>query len=124
MTDTPLPRVLVADDEPAIRTLVSRVLRREGFDPREAFDGQDAIEQLDAGKYDALVLDLMMPRVDGFGVVEHLIDTNPAMMEKTIVLTAFPRTAARERLHHLCSIVSKPFELHELVTLVRECAGR
>jgi two-component system chemotaxis response regulator CheY len=104
--------------------LVSRVLRREGFEPMEAFDGQDAIEQLDAGKYDALVLDLMMPRVDGFGVVEHLIDTNPSMMEKTIVLTAFPRTAARERLHHLCSIVSKPFELQELVTLVRECAGR
>jgi DNA-binding response OmpR family regulator len=124
MTDTPLPRVLIADDEPAIRTLVSRVLRREGFEPMEAFDGQDAIEHLDAGKYDALVLDLMMPRVDGFGVVEHLIDTNPAMMEKTIVLTAFPRTAARERLHHLCSIESKPFELQELVTLVRECAGR
>ena len=124
MTDTELPRVLVADDEPAIRMLVTRVLRRAGFDPQEANDGQEAIERLDGGQYDALVLDLMMPRVDGFGVVDHLIETKPEMMEKTIVLTAFPRTAARQRLHHLCSIVSKPFELQELVTLVRDCASR
>jgi DNA-binding response OmpR family regulator len=124
MTDLNPRRVLVVDDEPAIRTLVSRVLRRAGFDPSEAIDGQDAIERLDAGPFDALVLDLMMPRVDGFGVVEHLIDTRPEMMERTIVLTAFPRTAVRERLHHLCNVVSKPFEMQELVDLVTHCASR
>ena len=81
MTDTPGPRVLVADDETSIRTLVSKVLKRAGFEPVEAFDGQDAIEHLDREQYDVLVLDLMMPRVDGFGVVEHLIETKPEMME-------------------------------------------
>ena len=124
MTDTPGPRVLVADDETSIRTLVSKVLKRAGFEPVEAFDGQDAIEHLDREQYDVLVLDLMMPRVDGFGVVEHLIETKPEMMEKTVVMTAFPKAAARERLHHLCCIVSKPFEVSELVSLVKECAAR
>jgi CheY-like chemotaxis protein len=118
------PRVLVADDEDAIRTLVSRMLRRAGFDPMEASDGQHAIEQLDSNGFDAVVLDLMMPRVDGFGVINHLIHTQPEMMEKTIVMTAFPKTAARERLHQLCSIVSKPFDVEELITLVRDCANR
>jgi CheY-like chemotaxis protein len=118
------PRVLVADDESSIRLLVSRVLKREGFEPVEATDGQDAIEHLDAGDYDVLVLDLMMPRVDGFGVVEHLIETKPRMMEKTVVMTAFPKAAAKERLHHLCCILSKPFEVAELISLVRECAAR
>jgi len=124
MTEGSLPRVLIADDEDSIRILVSRMLRRAGFDPVEASDGQYAIERLDGGKFDALVLDLMMPRVDGFGVVEHLIETQPHMMEKTVVMTAFPRTAAKQRLHHLCSIVSKPFEMEELIQLVRECAKR
>lgn len=117
-------RVLVADDEEPIRRLVVRMLVRAGFDAVEATDGQDAIDQLDAGLFDALVLDLMMPRVDGFGVVNHLIETQPGMMEKTVVITAFPRSAARERLHHLCSIVSKPFENSELVQLVQERVGR
>jgi CheY-like chemotaxis protein len=119
-----IPRVLIADDEEAIRTLVSRMLRRAGFDVIEAADGQHAINRLDEGEFDAVVLDLMMPRVDGFGVVDHLIQTQPRMLEKTIVLTAFPKTAAKERLHHLCSIVSKPFEMEELIQLVRDCATR
>ncbi len=124
MSDPTPPRVLIADDESSIRLLVSRVLKRAGFDPVEATDGQDAIEHLDAEKYDVLVLDLMMPRVDGFGVVDHLIETQPRMMEKTVVMTAFPKAAAKERLHHLCCILSKPFEVAELISLVRECAAR
>lgn len=117
-------RVLVVDDDGAIRGLVTNVLRRRGFAPVEACDGQDAIEKLDGDPFDALVLDLMMPRVDGFGVVEHLIRTNPRMVEKTVVMTAFPTTAARERLHHLCCVVSKPFDVSELVALVGDCAAR
>jgi CheY-like chemotaxis protein len=49
MTEGKPPRVLIADDEYSIRTLVSRMLTRAGFDPVEASDGQHAIEQLDAG---------------------------------------------------------------------------
>jgi two-component system, NtrC family, response regulator PilR len=122
MSETRQPRVLVADDEEAIRRLVVHVLRRQGFDAVEATDGQHAIERLDAEPFDVLVLDLMMPRVDGFGVVNHLIETQPEMMERTVVITAFPRTAARERLHHLCGILSKPFETSELIQLVQERA--
>jgi CheY-like chemotaxis protein len=65
-----------------------------------------------------------MPRVDGFGVVEHLIETQPRMVEKIVVMTAFPRTAAKERLHHLCCVLSKPFDTSELIELVRTCSDR
>jgi CheY-like chemotaxis protein len=124
MSESKPPRVLIADDEDAIRTLVCHMLRRAGFDPVEASDGQQAIERLDAGTFDAVVLDLMMPRVDGFGVVEHLIETQPRMMEKTVVMTAFPKAAAKQRLHHLCCIISKPFDIEELIQVVRDCARR
>ncbi len=118
------PRVLVADDEDSIRLLVTRVLRRAGFETAEADDGQAAIETLDREHFDAVVLDLMMPRVDGFGVIEHVIATNPRMVEKIVVVTAFPKAAAQQRLHHLCCILSKPFDADELIAVVRECAAR
>jgi len=124
MTEATPKQILVVDDEGSIRMLLVRILRRAGFIPSEAVDGQDAIDQLAEREFDAIVLDLMMPRVDGFGVIDFLIESKPAMMEKTIVVTAFPKTAARERLHHLCSILSKPFEVEELLTRVRECASR
>jgi two-component system chemotaxis response regulator CheY len=118
------PRVLVADDEDSIRRLVTSVLRRAGFETAEAEDGQAAIETLDAERFDAVVLDLMMPRVDGFGVIDHVIATNPHMIEKIVVVTAFPKAAVKERLHHLCGILSKPFDPSELIGAVRDCAAR
>ncbi len=65
-------RVLVADDDPAIRTLVARIFVRRGYDVACASDGADAIQKLDHDPFDLLVLDLMMPRVDGVGVINHL----------------------------------------------------
>jgi hypothetical protein len=46
------------------------------------------------------------------------------MIEKTIVLTAFPKTATEGRLHHLCSVLTKPFDVEQLVVLARECAAK
>jgi CheY-like chemotaxis protein len=115
------PRVLVVDDEDAIRMLVHRVLQRSGYELVDASDGREAIDRLDVEQFDAVVLDLMMPRVDGFGVVEHLINTQPRMVEKIVVMTAFPRAAAKERLHQICCVLSKPFEISELLAAVKEC---
>lgn len=117
-------RVLIADDEDSIRRLVGRVLTRAGFELVSAVDGAEAIERLDADGFDAVVLDLMMPRVDGFGVLEHMAEHQPLMIEKTVVLTAFPRTAVKERVHQLCSVMSKPFDFEELVSMVGACASR
>jgi CheY-like chemotaxis protein len=114
-------RILVADDESSIRILVSRLLQRANYDVVEAADGVEALEQLAANEFDALVLDLMMPRVDGFAVVDNLIETQPTMLARTIILTAFPRAAAKERLHHLCRVLSKPFELEEFLSEVASC---
>ena len=124
MTRPHARRVLIVDDEDPIRTLVARVLDRAGFQPVQATDGVEAIECLDENRFDAVVLDLMMPRVDGFGVVQHLSETQPAMIEKTVVVTAGPHAEANARLNHVCGVLSKPFDLAELVSKVEECARR
>jgi CheY-like chemotaxis protein len=124
MQEARASRVLIADDQEVIRTLVARVLRRAGFEAFEATDGEHAIEQLDAAVFDALILDLMMPRVDGFGVLEHLQRSQPRMVKKTIVMSAFPQKGTNERLGHVCALLPKPFEVKELVQRVQECVGR
>jgi CheY-like chemotaxis protein len=113
--------VLVVDDEPQVNRLVGITLKRAGYLTESATDGVEAIEKLAETSYDAMVLDLMMPRVDGFGVVEYLATNQPEMLAKTVVLTASPREAARQRLGDVCHIVSKPFDLDTLIATVRLC---
>jgi DNA-binding response OmpR family regulator len=116
-------RVLIVDDDDNIRRLEKRVLERSGYQVQQAADGHEAIEHIDKEGYDAMVLDLMMPRVDGFGVIDHLARTNPGMMSRTVIATAFPRDAASRRLDAVCRVIVKPFDIEQLITAVKECVG-
>jgi DNA-binding response OmpR family regulator len=117
------PRILIAEDDESVRILVMRILERHGFTVDGAANGEVAIERLKAGEYDSLVLDLMMPRVDGLGVIEFMIANKPHMVEKTVVVTAFTQTAARNELNSVCRIVRKPFELTALIDAVNDCVA-
>jgi two-component system response regulator MprA len=108
-------RVLVTDDDPAIRTLVARVFARHGFEVVSASDGVEAIAKLDAESFDLLVLDLMMPRIDGIGVIKHLEkrgDNTPPILVMTAAVPDILRRLPPER---VASIITKPFDLDELM---------
>src|SRR5216683_1405811 len=66
-----MPQILVVEDDAAIRGLVSDVLRDDGYDVREATNGVEALEQLRYERPDLIVLDLMMPVMDGWAFVEE-----------------------------------------------------
>lgn len=112
-------RVLVVDDEPSIRLLVARALEKRGFDVDSATDGVEALQKLSEGHYDLLVLDLMMPRLDGLGVIENLSDTGRA--PKILIMTAASPTVfqqiPRERVD---GIINKPFDLSSLIRSAQE----
>ena len=59
-------RILVVEDDPAIRRLVKMVLQREGYNVETAADGAEAVLKLGLSEYDCIILDLMMPNLDGF----------------------------------------------------------
>ena len=88
--------VLVADDDPAVRRLVIETLLGNGIDLREARDGESALAEIAARRPDALVLDLMMPGLDGFHVLEQLQASAETKLIPVIVLTA-KRLTASER---------------------------
>ena len=81
-----MARVLIVDDEANLRSTVARTLRSEGFETAEARDGVEAVSLLQRGGIDAVLLDLQMPRLDGFGVLSALAEEEGA--PPVIVLTA------------------------------------
>ena len=107
-------RVLVADDDPAIRMLVQRVLVRQGYEVLTANDGADAIEQLDGNQFHLLVLDLMMPRVDGIGVIAHLQSRGAATPPILVMTAASPDVLRRLPHERIAKIITKPFDLDQL----------
>ena len=113
-------RVLVADDDPAIRALVSRVFVRRGYEVSSAFDGADAIERLDEGSFDLLVLDLMMPRVDGVGVINHLATRDAPKPAIVVMTAAVPDILRRLPRDQVVRVISKPFDLDQLTRYADE----
>lgn len=117
-------RVLVADDDQSIRQLVSTIVRRESFTVDAASDGLEAIELLKKHEYAVVLLDLMMPRLDGFGVIQWLKQNPPLIKPIVIVITAYADQRFKEVDAELVSgVLRKPFEVAELGDLVRACVN-
>lgn len=110
-------RVLVADDDETIRVLVTRLFARRGDAVDAARDGAEAVELLDAGAYDLLVLDLMMPRLDGLGVLAHLHQRTQPGPAVIVMSAAVPALAASVPKDQIAAFVTKPFDLNTLLKL-------
>jgi CheY-like chemotaxis protein len=112
-------RILVVDDEPDIHIFVGRVLSDAGYQAEFALDGQEALEKIRVHRPDLVLLDLMMPVLDGWGVLEGLrqIDSPPPV----VILTArgdfdaFAR-GIRER---VVAFIAKPFHFGDLLATCR-----
>jgi len=115
-------KILVVDDDDAIRVMVERVLKREQYEVESARDGFEAIEKLTHNDYATVLLDLMMPRLDGHGVLRYLEASGKAPRPWVIVMTANLHGAAESAsAPPVFRILPKPFDLGLLLTHVREC---
>ncbi len=112
-------RVLVVEDEPDLLTVLSQSLREQGYAVDTATNGRDGLFKAVAGHYDAVVLDLMLPVMDGWTVLKQL--RREGHLVPVLVLTA--RDALRDRVTGLDAgaddYVVKPFELDELQARLR-----
>lgn len=116
-------RVLVVDDDRAIRGLVQVLIERRGFSVDAAADGNEAHALLVANVYDAILLDLMMPNLNGFDLIERLRREQPSILSRVIVLTAFSRRGRVPLIEGVHAVVRKPFDLDELIPVVHDCVA-
>ena len=119
-------RLLIIEDEPHLLSSLSEALREEGYAVDTAADGEEGLSKALMWDYDAIVLDVMLPKISGFIVLERL-----RVRKKTPVLMLTARSATTDRVRGLDGgaddYLAKPFELPELIAriraLIRRAAG-
>jgi CheY-like chemotaxis protein len=110
--------ILVVDDEEALRTVLSSELVSEGYSVETASDGDEAITILTGKVFDLVLLDIKMPRVDGFEVLRFIKKNSPQI--KVIMLTAFAdlKNAIESKKLGAEDFISKPYDLVDLLTTI------
>lgn len=111
-------KILVVDDEDALRTVLSGELAGEGYEVETAADGDEAINVVQARTFDLVLLDIKMPKVDGFEVLKFLKSKYPNI--KVIMLTGFAdlKNAIESKKLGAEDFVSKPYDLVDLLTTI------
>ncbi len=112
-------RILIAEDERDMNNIITKKLRLEGYSTDSCFDGQQAIDYLELAEYDAIILDVMMPILDGFEVIRRL--RSKGITTPVIFLTA--RDTVEDRVEGLDlganDYLVKPFSFEELMARIR-----
>ncbi|WP_028612464.1 response regulator transcription factor [Paenibacillus harenae] len=118
-----MPKIIVADDDSNIRELVSLFLRREGYQVIEAIDGVDALEKLGAVRADLAIIDVMMPRMDGWALCASMRSSYDIPL---LMLTAKGETSQKVKGFELGAddYMVKPFDPPELIVRVKALLKR
>jgi two-component system response regulator MprA len=117
------PKVLVVDDEPQVVWVLEFSLQGEGYETFTAHDGFEAMDQIQRHHPDVMVLDVMMPRMDGWSVLEAVGKLPEGSRPRVVMVTALASAPDRERAERLgaAAYVPKPFDMEHLVGVLHGC---
>ena len=110
--------ILVADDDPAVRRMLCRVLAGENYDVLAARDGQEAVEMCRADRVDLVLLDLSLPLKNGWEILERLSAENPCV--PVIIITAQPNQIFPALASGVGALMEKPLDLPKLLRTIHE----
>ncbi|MDA8243284.1 MAG: response regulator [Elusimicrobia bacterium] len=118
-------RILIADDDPDLIDLLEAYFRRQGFDVTAKVNGKDALQAAESDRFDLVLLDVMMPYIDGYHVASEISSRLGSNAPKIIIMTS--RDTSSERGIALLSganeIVQKPFSLEDMDAKVKAVLG-
>ena len=117
-------KILLAEDEVDLNNVVTRYLKKNGYSVNSVLDGEEALDYLEYSEYDLVILDIMMPKVDGFEVIKKLRDKG----NHTSVLMLTARDSADDKVKGLDlgadDYIVKPFDFNELMARIRAVVRR
>lgn len=118
-------KILLVEDEERIRKIINIIIRGEDIEIDEAEDGAQALEKIKNNTFDLVILDIMIPEIDGFGVLEEIRNTEKTADLPVIIVSA--RTSDRDILEGLKGganyYIPKPFEPQELISSLELILG-
>jgi DNA-binding NtrC family response regulator len=119
----PTKKVLVVDDEKGIRFLLSEVLLNQGFDVSLARDGQESLDKLEKDRFDLVVTDINMPRLDGFAMLKSMKKNGRS--EKIIIMTGDPsdQRLSDTEIPNVVTRLLKPFGIENFLSVVFSATG-
>lgn len=117
--------VLIVEDDVQIQRLLTAILTHDGLQSTVAADGKAALELLESTDFDAIVLDLMLPLMNGFDVLRHLSTAKPALLERTVILTGASERMYRNspQIRLTRALLRKPFDVAKLQEEVAACCA-
>jgi len=119
---TRAPTILVTEDEPMVRIVVVETLQDAGYNVREASDGVEALEILEASQIDLLITDIQMPRMNGYQLAEAAMARWPNL--KIVLVTGYAREGVPSAIASAgLRTLQKPFDLDRLPALMSELLG-
>lgn len=114
-------KALIVEDDNSTRFMLRKLVESQCCDVDEALDGDAAIELLDANEYAIILLDIVLAKVSGTEVMEHLFHTNPAMLERIIVVTGLNIEEIRKLFPTVCNALPKPVMPKRLMESIDKC---
>jgi CheY-like chemotaxis protein len=114
-------KALIVEDDVDSRALLKRLVEAQGCDVDEAGDGHRAIELLSTNEYGVILLDIVLPKISGTAVMDHLWLTDPSALEKVIVVTGLDVDDIRQLFPTVCQALSKPVIPKRLVDSIHKC---
>jgi CheY-like chemotaxis protein len=114
-------RVLIVDDEPANLRMLRYVLSHKGYGTAEAKDGLEALELLAQSRFDLVISDVRMPRMDGVALARHIVSSQPSTPIFLMTAYHFDRRDDISALNVAC--LGKPFSFDELLSQIQKVLG-
>ena len=120
---TRLKRIIVVDDEAGIRDLLSDALAEEGFKVTLAKDGQDSLKQMKNHRFDLLITDINMPKLDGVGLLKKM--KKEGRKERVIIMSGepFDESSIKKEIPQVLVQLKKPFHMNHLLKVVSSALG-
>lgn len=119
------PTALIVEDDAAVAKLLDIVFAHHGFSTMSAGNGKDAIAKIKSDDPDLIVLDLLMPMMNGFEVIREVAAFDPDKVKRIIVLTSASESTLKnfsdDRIH---SVLRKPFDVSQLLSAARQCLAQ
>ena len=119
MQKTSKTRILIVDDEDSLREILRIELSRSGYETASAPDGEQAVSILGKNKFDLILLDIKLPKMDGIAVLKYAHQKYPKT--KIIMMTGFGdlKNAMESKEHGAIDFITKPFNINDVVGTIK-----